>query len=120
MITFLIVFVPAAGLPLALIFPAFNYSRRKKEKESPLLPLVHVPALLVLFRLLSIGFGRPQSLGNLVEFFILGAAGVLVAYLKVFVVDRFHTRHTLSTYVSAALLVFVSVALRLFMPTMPE
>ena len=120
MITVLFVFLIASVPPLLLILPAFAFARRKKASAACLLPMLHLPATTIHLWLVSIGFGRPQSMGNLIEVFMLGFAGVVAAYLKVFLVDRFTSRHGFTTLVAALLLVVGAVALRLLMPTMPE
>ena len=120
MLTFLIIFLPSAGISAALISPAYVYARRQNRRDSWLLLIIHVPAVAVLYRLMSAGFGRPQSLGNLIEFPILSGIGVGIAYLKVFWLDRFSTKPAWTTYLFAALLVGLAFVLRLVMPTMPE
>ena len=118
--TMALLFVLGVAPPLLFILPAFFVSRRKKEKESLLLLFVHVPAVVVWFCLLSWGFGRGASLGNLIEVFFPGIAGIVVAYVKVFWVDRERPDHVRTTINSAILLIVGVVALRLFMPGLPE
>jgi hypothetical protein len=120
MLTFLIVFIPFAGGGAVLIAPAFVYARSQNRMDSWLLPFIHVPAILALYWLMAAGFGRPQSLGNLIEFPILSGVSVAIVYLKVFWIDRISTKHSWITYLLACLLVGLAFGLRLTMPTMPE
>lgn len=61
-----------------------------------------------------------QSLANLVEIFWLVGAGVLLCYVKVFIVDRLLPKSLITTYVLAAILVAGAALLRTFMPVLPE
>lgn len=106
-------------LPLPLTLPAFFLSRRKKEKESWLLPFVHIPAIMFWFILMTLGYGA-QSLANLGEVFYLAIATVVLAYLKIFVADRFTARHILTTYGTVAVLAGSAFLLRALMPHLPE
>ena len=106
-------------VPLLLILPAFVWSRRKPEKESLLLPFVHIPAIALWFLLVRYGFGA-QSLANLVELLYLGIAAVVLPYLKVFILDRFTSQHAMTTYITVALLAGSAFLLRALMPFLPE
>ncbi len=106
-------------LPLLLILPAFFLSRRKKEKESLLLPFVHIPAITLWVLLLTLGYGA-QSLANFIEVIYLAMAAVVFPYLKVFIVDRFTARHILTTYGTVAVLAVGAFVLRALMPWLPE
>lgn len=111
--------IPFLLVPLVLILPAFVWSRKKPEKESLLLPFVHMPAIALWWLLVSVGFGA-QSLSNIVELLYLGIAAVVLPYLKVFLLDRFTARHTLTTYGTVALLAGSAFFLRAWMPVLPE
>ena len=105
--------------PSVLCFPGWCYSYRK-GRESIWLLFLAVPAMLTWFFLSSLGVGA-QSLANIIEFPGLAAAGVVLCYVKVFVVDRWWVetpRH--STFGLVWLLVAGAILLRFFMPFLPE
>jgi hypothetical protein len=107
-------------VPLPFTLPAFFLSRRKKEKESSLLPFVHIPAITLWFLLFDLGYGA-ETWGNLSdEVSYLVVATVLLTYLKVFVLDRFTTRHAATTYCTLALLTCSAFLLRALMPSLTE
>ena len=106
-------------VPLVALVPAFVVSRLKPERESWMLPFVHVPAVTLWLALVVLGYG-PQSLGNLGEGFAIGGVAVACGYAKVLLVDRFTAKHAATSYGLAALLALLAVGLRAFMPVIPE
>jgi hypothetical protein len=119
MISILVIYLPAVLLPLILLVPAAIISLRKPEPDSWMLAMVHVPAVTLWIGLVVSGYGA-QSLGNLCEGFVIGAAAVVFAYVKVFVIDRYMENHALTSYALAGVLGLLAVGLRTFMPVLPE
>jgi hypothetical protein len=101
-----------------LSLPAFWLSKRKGS-ESWWLLFLSGPALAVWMGLTFFGYGA-QSLANIIEVFWLAAAGVLICYLKVLMVDRFFQSQRKTTFGLILLLVIGAVLLRTFMPVLPE
>lgn len=113
------VLFPALVLISALLcWPALRLSRHRGP-ESRWILLLAGPAVVVWVVLTASGYGA-QSLSNLVEVLWLFGAGVLLAYLKVFLFDRFSPVPRWSTYILMVLLAVAAVALRSFMPVLPE
>jgi hypothetical protein len=119
MAAFLLVYLPLVLVPLVLLIPAWIVSRGREDRDALVLPFVHVPAVTLWAGIVAAGMGA-QSLGNLVEGFILGGVAILLGYLKILVVDQFTSRHRATTYGLAALLLVLAVALRSLMPIIPE
>jgi len=105
-------------LSCAAIYPAFLASRRQGE-ESRLLLVAPVPAVVVWGAVTASGYGA-QSLSNIVEVFAVFGVGAVLAYVKVFVVDKARGKARVSTYWLVALLVVVALVLRVTMPILPE
>ena len=107
-------------IPSLLIIPAWFYGRRHHGAIWAL-PLIALPAHAVEALLNLDHVGPPKSLASLsVEFCILDALGVVLAYLQVFFVDpRLRTPGRTTLQFSLGL-VGVAVAVRLFMPLLPE
>lgn len=104
----------AAGL---FCVPAYLAGR--DAGESPWLLASSLPALALWVALASLGFG-PQSLSNLVEPLLLLAGAVILAYLKVLLLDPRLRDPRRSTYGLMALLALGAFLLRAFMPLLPE
>lgn len=111
-----LVLIVLAG-PTLLLVPAWLYSRR--NGESSLFLFFFWPAVLFWFLLVLAGYG-PQSLANLVELPFIAVAAVLCGYLKVFLVDLKFESPRKSTIGVTGILLLVTVALRTFMPLLPE
>jgi hypothetical protein len=69
--------------------------------------------------LTAAGFGV-QRLSNLVELFFLAVASVVPVYVEDFALDGRFTFPPRSTYVVVILLDVLALALRTFMPVLPE
>lgn len=102
----------------ALCAPAWMYSRRRRD-ESAWLLFLPAPAILVWVILTGLGVGA-QSLSNLVEAVALAGGGVLLCYVKVFLVDRSARNARGTTLGMLLLLIIAAVLARLFMPLLPE
>lgn len=111
----LLVFV---ALSCAVTYPAYSASRRRGA-ESPLLLVIAVPAVVVWGLVTALGYGA-QSLTAIVEVMALFGLGVVLAYVKVYVVDTAGGNRRVTTYSLAALLVVVAAILRAMMPDFPE
>jgi hypothetical protein len=101
-----------------LCTPAYLVSRRKGD-ESKWFLVSSLPAIALWILLTGTGYGA-QSLSNLVEIFWILLATIVLAYLKVFIVDRKLHKPKQATYTLMALLTIVSFLLRTFMPVLPE
>lgn len=113
-----IAFLVLVALACGAIYPAYCASRRRGP-ESRLLVVAPVPAVVVWVAVTASGYGA-QSLSNIVEVFAIFGLGVVLAYLKVFVVDPSRGRTRESTYWLMALLVMLALVLRATMPVLPE
>lgn len=105
-------------LAALLCLPPFFYARTQEHGCYWIL-FMAFPAIAVWVFLAGAGIGG-QSLSNLVEVFWLLGGGVILAWLKVFVIDRRIKNPRLSTYTILALLCIASIMLRLFIPELPE
>ena len=113
-----IAFLIFVGLSCAAIYPAYSASRRQGA-ESRLLAIAPVPAVIVWAAITASGYGS-QSLANIVEVFAIFGFGVILAYVKVFVVDKAYGEARVSTYSLVVLLVVLALALRATVPNLPE
>ena len=113
-----IAFLVFVALSCAAIYPAYSASRRQGD-ESRVLVVAPIPAIVAWGIVTALGFGA-QSLSNIVEVFTIFGLGVVLAYAKVFVVDRAYGRARVSTYGLVALLLMLALVLRATMPILPE
>ncbi len=102
----------------AAIYPAYRISRRKGP-ESRFLVVAPVPAVIVWVAVTAMGFGA-QSLANIVEVFAIFVLGIVLAYVKVFALDRTFHKPLISTYSLIGLLVVFAIILRAMMANLPE
>ncbi len=114
MIILFVVLLLGASL---LCLPAFLISRRRGA-ESGWLLFVTLPALVVWIGLTYLGYGA-QSMSNLIEVILLFPVGVILCYLKVFVLDRRMRRPGATTYALMSILAAGAFLLRTFMPVLP-
>jgi hypothetical protein len=105
-------------LAATLILPGWLWARRLHPQSFWLflLPLGGV-ALWIIIIALDIG---PQSLANVIEIFGVAGSAVMAAYLKFFVFDRHERLRPQGIVVAVAIVVIVTLGLRLFMPVLPE
>ena len=59
-----------------------------------------------------------QSLANVVEVFYLAVISVIVAYVKLFIMDRHNIKY--SGIISLGTVLIATICLRLFVPLIPE
>jgi hypothetical protein len=78
-----------------------------------------LPAVVVWGTVTASGYGA-QSLTAIVEVMVLFGLGVILAYVKVFIVDKAYGSPRVSTYALVGLLVIVALVLRATMPNLPE
>ncbi len=69
--------------------------------------------------LMWLGFGA-QSLANLVEAPIIAGVAVCAAYLRLFVFVKSPTLNPYGTFIAVAAVILVTIAIRAFMPVLPE
>jgi len=113
-----ITFLVFVAMSCAAIYPAYSASRRR-GRESRLLIVAPVPAVVVWGAVTASGYGA-QSLSNIVEVFAIFGLGVILSYIKVFIIDRIRRRARASTYGLVALLVVLAIVFRATMPVLPE
>lgn len=102
-----------------LCVPAWLVARgRSRGSVRPL--FLSFPAVAIWVAMEGAGLGNIASLSNLIEVFWLLGAGIVLAYAKVFALDRVVRRWRLSTYGAIVLLAVAAILLRLYMPTLPE
>jgi hypothetical protein len=111
-------FLVLAALAILLILPGWLWFRRKRPQSAWLLALpVLGIGLWVALTLAGVG---AQSLSNIVESIGIAATAVLVAYIKFLVLDRSSVLRSRGTAIAFSIVALVTVALRLFMPVLPE
>ena len=98
--------------------PAWLISRSRGNGSVWIL-FLSVPAIVVWVCLTALGIGA-QSLSNMFEIFIIAILGVVMCYLKVFLLDKNVGKPHLTTAIVVLFLVVVAMLLRLFMPLLPE
>ena len=92
----------------------------KKKYPQTFLTFFLLTVGIVLWVLLtSLGFGA-QSLANFIEVFGVVVVAVAAAYLKFFVFDHWFSNKHLGFVVALVIVVVVTIAFRLFMPSLPE
>ncbi len=115
MILLLIILAAVAGV---LILPGWYWSKKNRPQPA-IICLLPVAGLMLWLLLISLGFGA-QSLANVMEAPVIAAVAVMAAYAKFFIFDRVSA---LSPYGKIFVIVVVlisTVALRAFMPVIPE
>ena len=100
------------GLPIVMILPAW-YLRNRRGPTSPLIVLLPLPGLLLWFALLLLDIG-PPSRNLLYEPLGIGMIAVMLAYWKMFKLDRVNPERSGRTAVLFMLLATLMV--RLTMP----
>lgn len=100
----------------ALTAPGWMRARKKKPHGPAILFLV-LPGIFLWTGLTAAGIG-PQSLANIVEVFGIAAVSVIVAYVKLFFMDRREMKN--SGIISLLIVLGLTLLLRLFMPLIPE
>ncbi len=100
------------GLPIALIWPIW-YLRNRRRPTSPLIALLPLPGLALWFLLMVLNIG-PPSRNLLYEPLGIGMIAVMLAYWKMFKLDRVNPERSGRTAVLFMLLATLMV--RLTMP----
>ena len=115
----LIAFPVLIVLAALLCIPPFLYSRKRGQTTYWLL-FLSFPSIVTWVALAAKGVGA-QNLENLAdETFILLGGGIVLAWLKAFVIDPRYKRPKHTTYGIILLLATAAILLRLFMPELPE
>lgn len=114
----LIFFAAITFFATLLMVPGWLLARKWHSQSLWFLgmPLVGI-TLWVLLSILGIG---AQSLANLVEVFVVAISAVMAAYLKFLVFDRQASMSALGVRIALAIVVIVTLSLRLCMPLLPE
>lgn len=111
-------FAVLSTLAILLILPAWMWFRRERPQSAWLLALP-VFGLGLWLALTAAGVGA-QSLSNIVEALGIAVVAVAVAHAKFLVFDRSPALRSRGTVVAFAVVALVTLALRLFMPQLPE
>ncbi len=106
-------------IAVALVIPAWVFARNRGRDSHWSLFMLWLPAVVLWVVLSGLGIGA-QSLSNLIEPIWLIIAGIALAYLKVFILDRYAPSPQAVTVLSIVVLALVAVLLRIFMPVLPE
>lgn len=112
MITFLLLVNLIATI---LIYPGWHYAERR-EKQS--LWLFAVPWLggLIWFACYTLGFGSESIANSTIETFIIFCAGLGLVYVKFLVLDSKASIRESGALIAVTGVVFLTLALRAFMP----
>jgi hypothetical protein len=113
-----VLFLLMAIIGALLILPGWIWAR-KKVSQTPFILGLPIVGIVSWIGLTSIGIGA-QSLSNIVEIFIVFAVSICSAYLKFAFFDRNMNHKSHGTFYASAIVLFVTIGLRLFMPTLPE
>lgn len=100
------------GLPILLIWPVW-FLRNKRRPTSPLITLLAIPGLLLWLLLILLGVG-PASQNLLYEPLGIDMIAVMLAYWKLFKLDRTNPERSGQTVV--VLMLLATLAVRLTMP----
>jgi uncharacterized membrane protein YeaQ/YmgE (transglycosylase-associated protein family) len=114
----IVLLLVVAVLGFVLCLPARAVAKRE-ERWFPWDFAGPVGAVVLWILLTSFGIGH-QSLSHLIEIPIALLFAVLALYLRVFIVDRFTRNPMVNSLAVVALAFTFVVALRLFMPFLPE
>jgi len=107
-----------ALLPAVLIAPGWYWAKKRYSQTWLLLFLP--TAGIVFWMLLTFAGVGPQSLSNLIEVFFVAVAAIAAAYLKFLLFDRIDSTRSRGNLFAVAIVVVVTIGLRLFMPWLPE
>ncbi|MBT8448201.1 MAG: hypothetical protein KJO69_00835 [Gammaproteobacteria bacterium] len=100
----------------ALILPGWMIAR-KNAPQGPAIIFLALPGVLLWAALTMSGVGA-QSLANVVEVFYIAIISVIVAYAKLFIMDRLKIKY--SGIISMVIVLVATLCLRLFVPLIPE
>lgn len=114
----IVFFLIVSLVATALILPGWLWAKRQ-QSQSPWVLFLPVSGMGFWFVLVMLCIG-PQSLSNLVEVPIVAIVAVVVAYLKIFAIDKQLKKPRHGEVIAYAVVASVALGLRLFMPLLPE
>jgi hypothetical protein len=116
MIAPFLILIIIAGI---LILPGWYWANKDQPQN---LWICLLPAAGVAFWVLlsALDFGAAQSLANLVEAPMIAGVAVVAAYLRFFVFVKSPTLNPYGTFIAVAAVILATIALRAFMPILPE
>ena len=115
MIALFLIIMIIAGI---LILPGWYWANKDQPQE---LWICLLPAAGLAFWMLLMGLGvGAQSLANLVEAPMIAGVAVVAAYLRFFVLVKSPTLNPYGTFIAVAAVILAAIALRAFMPVLPE
>ena len=109
-------FIVIVLISIIMMLPGW-YASQKKFPQSPAILGVSLAGVSFWILIASLGIG-PQSLSNLIETPIVAAAAVFLAYIKMFLLESKKVKY--ATLISYGMIIIIVMALRLFMPLIPE
>ncbi|NQT60521.1 MAG: hypothetical protein HQ557_16210 [Bacteroidetes bacterium] len=112
----IIAFIILVLMSIILILPGW-YAARKKFPQNPAILGAGLVGVSFWILIASLGIG-PQSLSNLIETPIVAVTAVIIAYVKMFLLES--KKIKFATMISFGMIIIVVLALRLFMPLIPE
>jgi hypothetical protein len=111
-----VLFVMLPIISAALIAPGWMIARRQNP-QGPAILFLTLPGIILWTVLTASGVGA-QSLSNIIEIFGIVVVSVIVAYTKLFVMDRREIKQ--SGMIAISIVLGVALLLRLFIPVIPE
>ena len=102
----------------ALCYPAWRIAKTRGT-QSVWLFFLPAPAVALWIALTAAMIGA-QSLSNLIEVVLIVGFGIMAAYIRVLFLDSITGRPAANTAAIIVALTALALALRLFMPTLPE
>lgn len=116
MVIIILAFITLGIITILLILPGWN-AAFKKFPQNPAILGIGLVGVAFWVLAASLGLG-PQSLSNLIETPIVAASAVLIAYIKMFLLESKKVKY--ATSISFGAIIIVVMGLRLFMPYIPE
>jgi hypothetical protein len=105
-------------IQVVLCYPAWLFAKNRQGASVWSLFLA-IPGVLLWVLFTAFGIGA-QSLSNIIEVLFLVSSTILLYYIKVFALDKTMLTPRLNTILITSLLCLFAMALRVFMPSLPE
>lgn len=109
-------FMTLVIISIIMILPGW-YAAQKKFPQNAAIFGIGLVGVAFWVLVASLGLG-PQSLSNLIETPMVAVVAVLLAYIKMFLLESKKVKY--ATSISYGAIIIVVMGLRLFMPNIPE